>query len=121
MDLFRGIDAADQKQFEAATDYLGSAIQRDPDLKIAKTMLQELKTQGPVTPARSVGGKQASKTASEKEQELAHQRRLLRSMRNNTSFSTTLEPATPLARIPHPAAVQPVTHRVDQPVDEPVD
>jgi len=85
MDLFRGIDAADHQQYEEAAQFLDRAIQRDPQLTLAKTSLQEI-----------------SKRISAK-----NSRRILRSIRSNVSFTTELEPATPVARIPFPASVQP--------------
>lgn len=96
MDLFRGIDAADHQQFEEAAQHLERALQKDPNLTLAKTSLHEI--------SRIIA--------------IKHKRRILRSMRNNTSFTTELKPATPVARIPHPASVQP---RQTEPIDNPFD
>ncbi len=96
MDLFRGIDAADHQQFEEAAQFLDRAIQRDPQLTLAKTSLHEIS----------------------KRIQLKQKRRILRSMRKNTSFTTELEPATPVARIPQPASVQPTRSGQDEPTYE---
>jgi len=120
MDLFRGIDAADHQQFEAATQFLDRAIQQDPDLTLAKTSLQELKAKGLVQSYGTDGDEQASDTDSDKGEALKHRKHMLRSMRKNTSFSTGLPPATPVARIPHPSAV--AAEPEESPVNEfPID
>lgn len=80
MDLFRGIDAADHQQFETATQFLDRALQRDPELTLARTTRQEI-----------------SKAFDTKRRRI-----LLRKMRKRVSLSTSLEPATPVARIPLP-------------------
>jgi len=110
LDLFRGIDAVDHQQFESAAQFMDRAIQQDPNLTLARTSLQELKNKGLVPP--SYGGAGGGPTPEDKAGEaekLKHRKQMLRSVRNSTSFSTQLPPATPLARIPQPPAVRPTS------------
>ena len=122
LDLFRGIDAVDHQQFDSAAQFMDRAIQQDPNLTLAKTSLQELKDKGLVPP--SYGGGDGAPTPEEKAGEaeiLEHRRQMLRSVRKETSFSTQLPPATPLARIPQPPSVQPTSppQEGESPIFEP--
>ncbi|MBT8340257.1 MAG: hypothetical protein HKP58_17375 [Desulfatitalea sp.] len=117
MDLFQGIDAADHRQFDEAKQHLNRAVQLDPGLTLAKTTLQEIERVRLSSPAIKAQP-QATKTEKKTKEQTAfeHRRRLLRATRNATSFSTDLKPATPVSRIPSPAAVQPppLDQRINQ-------
>jgi TolB-like protein len=95
LELFKGIDASDQGLYGKAAEHYSRALKTDPDLELAKQSLTELNTLGLL------------KNASRK-------RRMLRQMREQTSFSTTLNPPLPLSRIPPPAGVGTIQRRVDQ-------
>lgn len=119
MALFKGIDAADRKAYDDAEQLFEQALAKDPELTLARTSLEELdavkKEGAQVGPA---GDK------AKVEDELARRRRMLHLMRNRTSLTTTLQPATPLSRIPSRVAIQPPVQEeppVEQPVEEPVD
>jgi TolB-like protein len=95
LELFKGIDAGDHGHYSEAAEHYSRALKTDPDLELAKQSLDELNTLGLL------------KNVSQK-------RKLLRQMREQTSFSTTLNPPLPLSRIPHPAGVGTIERRVDQ-------
>ncbi len=69
--LFRGIDASDRGDYEAADDYYKKALKEDPDVCIAKDAIEELKTLG------LTGQKKSSLD-------------LLRSLRDRTSLTNEL-------------------------------
>ncbi|MFZ1987298.1 MAG: CsgG/HfaB family protein [Desulfatitalea sp.] len=108
MDLFKAVDAGDHQQFDQAEQLYSSALRRDPNLALAKDSLEELKTFRVAQAQGIAGAKQEGATPGEKSSENLEQRaRLLRSTRQNTSFTTDLKPATPVSRVPSPAAVEP--------------
>ena len=84
MAFFMGIDAGDQGRYEEASRYYGTALKNDPQFAMAKEALKELKALKLIDTSSTKG-------------------RLLRKTRQQTSFSTTLGPALPLARVPSPA------------------
>ena len=108
MNLFKGIDANDRRQYDAAASYFHLAIRQDPSLTLARTSLQELRTLNLVPPPKvSAAAGTARDTDEEQALSLEKRRSLLRRARQRTSLTTTLHPPTPLSRIPNPAAVQP--------------
>ena len=95
LELFKGIDAGDHGRYSEAAEHYSSALKADPDFELAKQSLSELNTLGLL------------KNASRKHH-------MLRQMREQTSFSTTLNPPLPLSRIPQPAGVGTIQRRVEQ-------
>ena len=95
LELFKGIDASDQEHYSEAADHYSRALKTDPDLELAKQSLAELNSLGLL-------------------KNVSRKRRMLRQMREQTSFSTTLNPPLPLSRIPPPAGVGTIQRRVDQ-------
>ena len=84
--LFMGIDAGDNGRYDDAGEYYAQALHLDPHLDLAKESLEELNTLGLL-------------------KKTTQRRRMLRQMREETSFSTTLNPPLPISRIPQPAGV----------------
>lgn len=108
MDLFKAVDAGDCQQFDPAEQFYSSALRRDPNLAMAKESLEELKTFRAAQASSIAGAQQKGATPEEQSSENLEQRsRLLHSTRQNTSFTTDLKPATPVSRVPSPAAVEP--------------
>jgi TolB-like protein len=94
MALFMGIDAADQGKYDEAGRHYAAALELDPRLVLAKDALNELHMLKLID---------ATKTT----------RLLLRKTRQRTSFTTTLTPALPLSRIPHPSGAVESDRRID--------
>ena len=103
MAFFMGIDAGDRGRYDEASRYYDKALKNDPQFVMAKDALKELKL------LQLIG------TSSQKE-------RLLRKTRQQTSFSTTLAPALPLARVPSPSGVPTTDDRqIDSPTHQTID
>ena len=97
MFLFRGIDASDQKDYEAAASFYEKAIKEDEHLDIARDALNELKKMGLIH--------RVSKTS-----------RLLRILKEQTSLTDRLIPEYPVKRVRSPQEVQAVTPGEIEPV-----
>ncbi len=89
MAFFRGIEASDQRKYELAARYYQEAIKKDKNLKIAKDALLELKSLGLIKTSKRT-------------------KRLLKSIRTQTSLTDRLTPKYPVKRLRTPAEVQSV-------------
>ena len=98
MALFMGIDAGDRGNYDEAALHYSAALKSDPQLMLAKDAMDELHRLNLIGPSDRSDKKG----------------RLLRKTRQRTSFSTTLTPALPVARIPHPAGVDNDDQRIQQ-------
>lgn len=104
MDFFTGIDAGDRGRFDQARQLFARASRRDPDFALAKTALLEIDTRRQGHTMAS-GAASADNTTGGESPDTAQRRNLLHSMRQRTSFTTRLRPATPVARIHVPLDV----------------